>query len=68
MLEKTKSIIAKFRRDITCEEFDISVYKLLKNFDPEQEVEVSFDDDLKNIVVYIDTVHKPYLRVVNKNY
>ncbi|MCH1612381.1 MAG: hypothetical protein L7S72_03715 [Flavobacteriales bacterium] len=64
MTEKTKNIIAKFRRDITCEEIDISVNKLLKNFNPEQEVEVSFDDDYKNIVVYIDTVHKPYLRVV----
>ena len=64
MTEKTKSIIVKFRRDITCEEFDVSVNKLLKNFNPEQEVEVSFDDDYKNIIVYIDTVHKPYLRVV----
>ena len=64
MTEKTKSIIAKFRRDITCEEFDISVNKLLKNFNPEQEVEVSFDDDYKNIVVYIDSINKPYLRVV----
>jgi hypothetical protein len=62
--EKTKSIIAKFRRDITCEEFDVSVNKLLKNFNPEQEVEVSFDDDYKNIVVYIDSINKPYLRVV----
>ena len=64
MTEKTKSIIAKFRRDITCKEFDVSVNKLLKNFDPEQEVEVSFDDDYKNIVVYIDTVHKPHLTLV----
>ena len=61
---KTKTIEARFRRDITCEEFDVSVNKLLENFDPEQEVEVSFEDDYKNIVVYIDTVHKPYLRVV----
>jgi len=61
---KIRNIIAKFRRDITCKEFDISVNQLLKNFDPEQEVEVSFDDDYKNIVVYIDTVHKPYLTVV----
>ena len=63
-MKKTKNIIAKFRRDITCKEFDVSVNNLLKNFDPEQEVEVSFDDDHKNIVVYIDAVSKPYLRVV----
>ena len=61
---KTKTIEARFRRDITCKEIDVSINKLLENFDPEQEVEVSFDDDYKNIVVYIDTIHKPYLRVV----
>ena len=59
---KTKTIEARFRRDITCKEIDVSINKLLENFDPEQEV--SFDDDYKNIVVYIDTIHKPYLRVV----
>ena len=63
-MKKTKNIIAKFRRDITCEEFDVSVNKLLKNFDPEQEVEINYDDDFKNIIVYIDTVHKLHLRVV----
>lgn len=63
-IEKTKSIIAKFRRDITCKEFDICVNNLLKNFDPEQEVEINYDDDFKNIVVHIDEVNKPHLRVV----
>jgi len=61
---KIKNISAKFNRDITCEEFDKSVNSLLKNFDPEQEVEVSYDDDYKNITVDIEAIKKPHLRVV----
>ena len=61
---KIKNISAKFNRDITCEEFDKSVNLLLKNFDPEQEIEVRYDDDYKNIVVDIEAINKPYLRVV----
>ena len=61
---KIKNISAKFKRDITCEEFDKSVNLLLKNFDPEQEVEVSYDDDYKNITVDIEAIKKPHLRVI----
>ena len=61
---KIKNISAKFNRDITCEEFDKSVNLLLKNFDPEQEIEVIYDDDYKNIVVDIEAINKPFLRVV----
>jgi len=61
---KIKSISAMFNRDITCEEFDKSVNSLLKNFDPEQEVEVSYDDDYKNITVDIEAIKKPHLRIV----
>ena len=61
---KIKNISGKFNRDITCEEFDKSVNSLLENFDPEQEVEVSYDDDYKNITVDIEAINKQYLRVV----
>lgn len=61
---KIKNISAKFNRDITCEEFDKSVNSLLENFDPEQEVEVSYDDDQKNITVDIEVIKKPYLRII----
>ena len=61
---KIKNISAKFNRDITSEEFDQSVNSLLENFDPEQEVEVSYDDDYKNITVDIEAIKKPHLRVV----
>ena len=61
---KIKNISAKFNRDITCEEFDKSVNSLLENFDPEQEVEVSYDDDQKNITVDIEAIKTPHLRVI----
>lgn len=64
MKNKIRNISAKFNRDITCEEFDRSVNSLLENFDPEQEVEVSYDDDNKNITVDIEEIKKPHLRVV----
>ena len=58
---KIKNISGKFNRDITCEEFDKSVNSLLENFDPEQEVEVSYDDDYKNITVDIEAIKKTLL-------
>ena len=61
---KIKNISAKFNRDITCEEFDQSVNSLLKNFDPEQEIEILYDDDQKTITVDIEAIKKPHLRVV----
>lgn len=64
MNNKIKNISAKYNRDITCEEFDRSVNLLLENFDPEQEVEVSYDDNQKNITVDIEVIKKPYLRIV----
>ena len=64
MNNKINNISAKFNRDITCEEFDRSVNSLLENFDPEQEVEVSYDDDYKNITVDIEAIKKSYLRVI----
>ena len=64
MNNKIKNISAKFNRDITCEEFDKSVNLLLENFDPEQEVEVSYDDDQKNITVDIEAIKKPHLRII----
>ena len=64
MNNKITNISAKFNRDITCEEFDKSVNSLLENFDPEQEVEVSYDDDQKNITVDIEAIKTPHLRVI----
>ena len=64
MNNKIKNISAKFNRDITCEEFDQSVNSLLENFDPEQEVGVSYDDDYKNITVDIEAIKKPHLRII----
>ena len=62
-----KKLIAEFPKYTSIKELDQSIKKLLQNFDPEQTVEITMDEDSKSMFIYIDKDtdnKKPDLKVV----
>ena len=62
-----KRLIAEFPKDTSLAEIDNRIKKLLENFDPEQSVEITMDEDSKSMFIYIDKDtddKKPNLKIV----